>query len=465
MADPYTSLASYLESTTESSPPTSTALQPYISAFLALGSPQPGSLTAIWPGISKVLQFRSLQSETAAVLVDEVIEPIVTAGTLSWSEIEAVVGSGAEALIETVRAAGAQDKIRQAAVAFLSCYVFPDHISPAEDSILSSVVGFLANEKLSEGVISRVEKTIDKFLTAFPLVRASVIRYASSIKDKFSTSAIVSSRVQGLVLIILQHSTNGVDDVPENLILFDVASEDILAELVTIQFYESLLDLFLPPSIFHKTKSAYTQIAEIYCSSSALGLERGAAARALGRLAQSRLEVFTQLDSEFGIVRNLAVRDETDQTLLSLIPGDYLAQHNPSIIRTLTIYSASLIEVTCNCIRSSKARSLMQVNSQNLMRLPVPELLRVCKELAQSVDGAQVLVEMPGVMEVVLSKVDKTGYELLRLRGDVIDALSEFSNDQIGAYWAGRIREASLRGVWGTNETDVPSVDVMDSTS
>ncbi|KAK7205595.1 hypothetical protein BZA70DRAFT_278513 [Myxozyma melibiosi] len=474
--DPYAALAAFLAASSDAKIPSAQACQLYISALRLAGTPHPGALTAVWPGIARVLQFRSLPSETAAVLVDDVIDPIVASGSLSWTEVCAVAGS-ADVLIGTV-AADTHDKIRQAAVGFLSCFDFATAAEDESEHVLAGLLALITREKLSEGVVARIEKAVDKFLThpTSSSVRPLVIRQLSEIRLQFGSSAVVASRIQGLSLIILRHSSAGVDDVPENLICFAVASDDILAELVTIQFYESLLELFLPPSIFYSTKPAYLEIADIYTSSSAIGLERTAAARALGRLAQTRSEIFADIDASLHITKNLTLRDDSDRAILTLVPGDYLAEHNPALLRGYPITSASLVDITCNLMRSALARSLLSssLTSQNLLRLPVPDLLRVCKELASassgdgsssSNSGAQILVSMPGVMDVVLSKSGKMGYELMRLRGDVVDALYEVSEELIGPYWAGRIREAKMSGTWGTNDSDVPAVEVMDSTS
>ncbi|KAK9452070.1 uncharacterized protein V1518DRAFT_410291 [Limtongia smithiae] len=462
MSDPYTLLAGYLESARSESLDIR-VLQRYVSAVRSAGPPSPGSLARIWPGVVICLSIPTLSSDIIALLVDDVISPLISApGATSWQEIKTVVGD-AEALLTTVMTE-THDKIRQTAVEFLSLYDFS--AGGNGEQVIRNVVGLVQNEKLSEGIISRVETAVARFLVSgAPFARSVVITNALEIKRETpETATTTMARVQELVLLILRQKSNstGVDDIPPELVVFAVASDDMLAELVTMQFYEALLQLYLPPSIFMVAKPAYVEIARIYSSSFASSISRGAAGRTLGRLGQLRGDVFALIDAEFSIVKNLTLRDEVDRTLLALIPGDYVALHNPAIVRNYPISSASLVEVLCNWVHSSDARSLLALDSQHLLRLPVPELLRVCKELATTSDGALVLVSMPAVMDVILTKKDSFGYQIARLRGDVIDALQEIREDVIGPYWAGRIREAKLEGPWGHAGSNEARVDVMD---
>ncbi|KAK9462576.1 uncharacterized protein V1516DRAFT_670616 [Lipomyces oligophaga] len=463
MSDPYTSLATFLEQTDRFNVPLSTAFEPYLNSIRASGDAPAGALTAVWPGIMSVLQIQTLPAETARVLVDEVIDPIIASNNLSWSEVEAVVGSE-QVLLGTVRA-DTHDKIRQAALSLLSCFRFSGTQDDRNKFVVDSVVDLISVEKLSEGLIARVERTIRKFLKAYDQSRTFIINRLCTIrKQPVNISAIVESRIQELTLVILRDTADqGIDDISEQLILYSVQTDDMLEELVIIQFYESLLELNLPPQIFHLCKPAYKEIAVIYRSSDSVAIERSSAARALGLLALNRPGLFEELDSELKIVQGLIIRDEIDQIILTLIPGDQVARKNPEIVRSFPVSSGSLINILCNFVRYSSCRDLLQINSQKLLRLPVPELLKLCKDLASSVGGASLLISMPAIMDIILTKTGKSGYELTRLRGDIIDSLADVDREVTGLYWAGRIREAKTTGIWGRSDTNEAFADIMDT--
>ncbi|KAK9320100.1 hypothetical protein V1517DRAFT_16834 [Lipomyces orientalis] len=459
MSDPYEKLAAYLLSSTATSPPTPEGLQVHINAIRGGVVPKLGALSTIWPGILQVLAYPTLTNESIALLVDEVVEPIISSGASNWEEVKTTVGD-AETLLATARA-DTHPKVKKAAIGFLSFYDFLD----GEDKgfeLVQEIVAIITIEKEPEGAIARVEKVIDQFLTNYFAVRPAILKSVLAIRKRAKNSATVISRVQELTLTILRHNTSGVDDIPEDLVIYRIANDDILAELMTIQFYESLLDLYLPPTIFIMAKPAYLEIAQTYKSPSAINLERSAASRTLGRLSKSRAGVFSEIDNSLGIVRNLTLRDEIDRKLLALIPGEYIATVNPQLIRNFPVSTASLVDILINWCHSKEALDLLQLDTPNLTRLPVPELLRVGKALAESYHGKKLLVSLPGVMEVLLTRRERMGYRIMRLRGDVVDALAESDNATLGPYWYDRVLEEKIRGHWGREENGEPKVDIMD---
>ncbi|KAK9359518.1 hypothetical protein V1504DRAFT_457839 [Lipomyces starkeyi] len=459
MSDPYEKFATYLLSSTSTSPPTSEALQVHINAIRTTVVPKPGVLSTIWPGILQVLAYPILTNETITSLVDEVVEPIIASGASTWEEIKRTVGD-AETLLETAKA-DTNSKVKKAAIGFLSFYDFSDGEQKGLE-IVQEIVGMITIENQPEGVITRVENIIDQFLTNYFAVRQTVIISVLEIKKAGKNSATIISRVQELTLTILRHNTTGVDDIPADLLNYAVTQDDILAELMTIQFYESLLDLYLPPTIFFITKPTYLEIANICKSSSATNLERSAASRTLGRLSRSREDVFSAIDSSLGIVKNLTLRDEIDRTMLAFIPGKYIATVNPQLIRNFPVSTASLVDILINWCHSKEALDLLLLDTPKLTKLPVPELLRVGKALAESHHGKKVLVSLPGVMEVLLTRRERMGYRIMRLRGDIVDTLAESDSEILGPYWYERVREQKVRGHWGREENVDPKVDIMD---
>ncbi|KAK9489633.1 hypothetical protein V1508DRAFT_427420 [Lipomyces doorenjongii] len=459
MSDPYEKLATYLLSSTLASPPTSEALQVHINAIRTTVVPKPGVLSTIWPGILQVLAYPILTNEIITLLVDEVVEPIIASGASTWEEIRTTVGD-AETLLETSKA-DTNSKVKKAAIGFLSFYDFSDGEQKGLE-IVQEIVGIITIENQPEGVITRVENIIDQFLTNYFAVRPTVIRSVLEIKKAGKYSATIISRVQELTLTILRHNTTGVDDIPADLLNYTVTQDDILAELMTIQFYESLLDLYLPPTIFFITKPTYLEIANTCKSSAATNLERSAASRTLGRLSRSREDVFSEIDSSLGIVKNLTLRDEIDRTMLALIPGKYIATVNPQLIRNFPVSAASLVDILLNWCHSKEALDLLRLDTPKLTKLPVPELLRVGKALAESYHGKKVLVSLPGVMEVLLTRRERMGYRIMRLRGDIVDTLAESDSETLGLYWYDRVQEERVRGHWGREENGEPKVDIMD---
>ncbi|KAK9246091.1 hypothetical protein V1506DRAFT_536235 [Lipomyces tetrasporus] len=459
MSDPYEKLEAYLLSSTTTSPPTPEGLQVHINAIRGGIVPKLGALSAIWPGILQVLAYPSLSNESVALLVDEVVEPIITSGTSNWEEVKTTVGD-AETLLATARA-DTHPKVKKAAIGFLSFYDFLDGEEKSFE-LVQEIVGIITIEKQPEGAIARVEKVIDQFLTSYFAVRPAVIKSVLAIRKKAQSSATIISRVQELTLTILRHNAFGVDDIPEDLVIYRIANDDILAELMNIQFYESLLDLYLPPTIFIMAKPAYLEIAQTYKSLTAINLERSAASRTLGRLSKSRVGVFSEIDNSLGIVRNLTLRDEIDRTMLALIPGEYIATVNPQLIRNFPVSTASLVDILINWCHTKEALDLLQLDTPGLTKLPVPELLRVGKALAESYHGKKLLVSLPGVMEVLLTRRERMGYRIMRLRGDVVDALAESDNATLGPYWYDRVREEKIRGHWGSEENGEAKVDIMD---
>ncbi|KAK9239009.1 hypothetical protein V1525DRAFT_399537 [Lipomyces kononenkoae] len=459
MSDPYEKLNAYLLSSTSTSPPTSDGIHAHINAIRTTGVPQPGVLSTIWPGVQQVLAYPTLTDVIITSLVDDVVEPIIASGTSNWEEVKETVGD-AETLIATAKA-DTHSKVKKAAIGFLSFYDFSDGERKGFE-IVQEIVGMITIENQPEGVITRVEKIIDQLLTSQFAVRLTVIKSLLAIKNAGNNSATIISRVQQLTLTVLGHSTSGVDDIPADLLNYTFTQDDIMAALMTIQFYESLLDLYLPPTIFFITKPSYLEIANIYKSSSATNLERSAASRSLGRLSRSREDVFSEIDSRLGIVKNLTLREEIDRTMLALIPGKYVASLNPQIIRNFPVSTASLVDILINWCHSTEALDLLRLDTPRLTKLPVPELLRVGKALAETYYGKKVLVGLPGVMEVLLTRRERMGYRIMRLRGDIVDALVESDSETLGPYWYDRVREEKLRGHWGREDDGNPKVDIMD---
>ncbi|KAK9371357.1 hypothetical protein V1509DRAFT_614420 [Lipomyces kononenkoae] len=460
MSDPYEKLNAYLLSCTSASPPTSDGIHAHINATRTTGVPQSGVLSTIWPGILQVLAYETLTDEVISSLVDDVVEPIIASGASNWEEVKLTVGD-AQALIAIAKT-DTHSKVKKAAIGFLSLYDFSDGERKGLE-IVEETVGMITIENQPEGVITRVEKIIDQFLTNHFAVRSTVIKSLLAIKEAGNNSATIVSRVQELTLTILRHSTSGVDDIPADLLNYTFSQNDIIEELMTIQFYESLLDLYLPPTIFFITKPTYLAIANIYQSSMATNLERSAAARTLGRLSRSREDVFGEIDSGLGIVKNLTLRDEVDRTMLALIPGKYVASLNPQIIRNFPVSTASLVDILINWCHSKEALDLLRLDTPKLTKLPVPELLRVGKALAETHHGKKVLIGLPGIMEVLLTRRERMGYTIMRLRGDIVDALAESDAETLGLYWYDRVRGEKIRGHWGREDDGNPQVDIMDT--
>ncbi|KAK9469197.1 hypothetical protein V1512DRAFT_255720 [Lipomyces arxii] len=456
----YNDLEKYLLGTSLSSPPDRDDLQPLIDNIRFALIPKFGALAVIWPGISQVLTYRSLAQSTIVSLVDDVIKPMCTAKVMTWIEVREVIGS-AEALVGAVRS-DTLAKVKEASLSFLSLYDF----SEGQDDgviVIQDTVSLLGIEKLQEGVVTALERALEQFLGANSAVRPVLIKAALDLKVANETSAVIISRIQDLMLKIIDSSgAQGVDDIPDQLLRYTVKQDDVLAELMTMQFYESLLDLYLPPLIFLKTRQEYFDIASIYQSSDSLGLEKSASARSLGRLSQARTELFAEIDHSLAIVKNLTVRDETDRKLLALIPGDYLAEHNSQLIRSFPVATATLLPILCNWCSSYDALGLLDLTTAKLTKLPVPELLQVGRALAMSPAGTKALATMPGVMEILLDRQGRSGYELMRLRGDIVDALAEDANYEIlGEFWYTKVRNEQAIGHWG--DGGEVKVDLMDS--
>ncbi|KAK9453310.1 hypothetical protein V1511DRAFT_505343 [Dipodascopsis uninucleata] len=452
--DGYDRLGAFLESRNSGADLNSQTLDQYYNNIRANTTPRSGALAAIWPGILHVLRLPALSSYSIESLIDEVITPLVKSNIIEWPEVRECVGSW-QVLIESVKA-DTHDKIRQAALDFLSLYDFSEG-----DEFVEPLTDVLFSENLSEQCVARIEKAFHKFLTGDISIRQSLIGALSAKVDDPTLTAVALSRLQSLVLILLKDT--GSKGVPDNLLKFAYSKDDTLSSLTTMKFYEKLLSLNLPPSVFETTYDCYENLVNILFSHST-SMEKTEAAVVLGQLARSKPEVFERIDNQLGVVRNLTLRDETDCVLLRLISGDYIAAKAPQLIVNFPVSSSETAEVLSNLCLYRSSLKLLRLETASLAKLPVESLLLVCLSLASTKFGARTLVSLPGIMDMVIQRRDRMGYDLARIRGDVIDALAEQGEDVLGP-WARVISEEKRLGPWASETSNEARVDVLDRTA
>ncbi|KAK9478644.1 hypothetical protein V1514DRAFT_330643 [Lipomyces japonicus] len=452
--NPYAGLITYLLNTTSSSPPTVEVVRSHVNAVRLSKAPATGSLSLVWPALSHVLSLSSVPALVIDALVNDVIESIITSRTTSWKEISDCIGS--QALIATANADTA-NKIRQAAVDLLSLYDLGDE----NEVIVKEVVALITLPNVDEGLIARVENAVFRYVQVSDWARGVVIKELSKIVSSADgASAVTISRAQAIVRIVLErYGFAGLQD--PLLLVFPLSSDDVLASITTMEFYETLNTLNLPPSFYSIVQPVYESMVKVFQSSGAMSLERTAAARTIASLSKLSNDLFQNLDVKYSLVKNLTVRDDADQVLLSRISSSYLVTQVPELIRNFPVGQASLMTVLANLCQSDDAIDLLRLDSARLLRLPVPDLLSVALILAGSRHGTEVLASLPGVMESVLQRTGRKGYEVTRLRGDVVDKLTEWDTAVLGA-WADKVRDEHRLGVWAREGAGEAHADVQD---
>ncbi|KAK9473463.1 uncharacterized protein V1510DRAFT_415113 [Dipodascopsis tothii] len=411
------------------------------------------ALPVLFPAIVGVFG-RGVDDEFVETLLTAVVDPVTAsgAGPAAWDKVRAVVP--ADVLAGAVADAAAAPALATMALKLLGLYAAG---AGADDAVAAAVVGPAATKATPTTVVAQAERTVAR-LAGGPL-RPAVVQALAAAKAA-AADWIVLARVQALATVLLERSYA---DVPAALLQYDVAgaaAEDELAAMVCVEFYERVLELNLAPAALAAVEPQVRAIVGLHARGAhgVLGL---AAARFVGALAQARPELFAALDADFGVVRRLSARDERDAAVLARLPAPYLAAHNPELLRTLPVAAATL-GVLANVIATDDAAgsataTVAGLRPDALMRLPVPDLLRLAWALAGPAWGAARLASWPAVMGAVLE--GRRGYDLATLRGDVLARLAAHAAE-LGP-WRATVEAEHRAGAWGVAGAG-PAVAVED---